>query len=202
MGPAGAVRLREQSLRHGHGAGALGIGNRHPAQGRVLPDRLRGGRRHGRRRGRGRGPPRGPCRPRERQALFPRMPDLPLPRAFDVRRPALSRQGRGRGLDARGPDRALPGMAGGQPHDPCRTMSTAIEAEIAAEIAEAVAFAEAGTWEPVEDLTRYTYADVPRQPAARHEARADQSRNGRDDLPRGRERGDPRGAASATSASS
>lgn len=35
-----------------------------------------------------------------------------------------------------------------------------IEGEIDAEIAEAVAFAEAGTWEPVEQLTRFTYADV------------------------------------------
>jgi pyruvate dehydrogenase E1 component alpha subunit len=34
-----------------------------------------------------------------------------------------------------------------------------IEAEIDAEIAEAVAFAEAGTWEPVEQLTRFTYAE-------------------------------------------
>jgi pyruvate dehydrogenase E1 component alpha subunit len=34
-----------------------------------------------------------------------------------------------------------------------------IEAEIDAEIADAVAFAEAGTWEPVEQLTRFTYAD-------------------------------------------
>jgi pyruvate dehydrogenase E1 component subunit alpha len=34
-----------------------------------------------------------------------------------------------------------------------------IDAEVAAEIAEAVAFAEAGTWEPVEDLTRFTYAE-------------------------------------------
>ncbi|HKH81351.1 MAG TPA: pyruvate dehydrogenase (acetyl-transferring) E1 component subunit alpha [Methylovirgula sp.] len=33
-----------------------------------------------------------------------------------------------------------------------------IESEIAGEIAEAVAFAEAGTWEPVETLTRFTYA--------------------------------------------
>jgi pyruvate dehydrogenase E1 component alpha subunit len=36
-----------------------------------------------------------------------------------------------------------------------------MEAEIAAEIAEAVAFAESGTWEPVEHLTRFTYADKP-----------------------------------------
>jgi pyruvate dehydrogenase E1 component alpha subunit len=34
-----------------------------------------------------------------------------------------------------------------------------IETEIDAEIAEAVAFAEAGTWEPVEQLTRFTYAE-------------------------------------------
>jgi pyruvate dehydrogenase E1 component alpha subunit len=34
-----------------------------------------------------------------------------------------------------------------------------IEADVDAEIAEAVAFAEAGTWEPVEQLTRFTYAE-------------------------------------------
>jgi pyruvate dehydrogenase E1 component alpha subunit len=34
-----------------------------------------------------------------------------------------------------------------------------IESEVAAEIAEAVAFAEAGTWEPVENLTRDVYAE-------------------------------------------
>ena len=37
------------------------------------------------------------------------------------------------------------------------TIWRAIEAEVAAEIAEAVAFAEAGPWEPVEDLTRFVY---------------------------------------------
>jgi len=34
-----------------------------------------------------------------------------------------------------------------------------MEAEIDAEIAEAVAFSEAGSWEPVEQLTRFTYAE-------------------------------------------
>src|SRR3974390_306661 len=34
-----------------------------------------------------------------------------------------------------------------------------IETEVAAEITEAVAFAEAGTWEPVEQLTRFTYSE-------------------------------------------
>jgi pyruvate dehydrogenase E1 component alpha subunit len=41
-----------------------------------------------------------------------------------------------------------------------------IEAEVDAEIAEAVAFAEAGTWEPIEQLTRFTYAE-PAAPAER-----------------------------------
>jgi 2-oxoisovalerate dehydrogenase E1 component len=36
-----------------------------------------------------------------------------------------------------------------------------IEAEVDAEITEAVAFAEAGTWEPVETLTRHVVADEP-----------------------------------------
>ncbi|HML11616.1 MAG TPA: thiamine pyrophosphate-dependent enzyme, partial [Stellaceae bacterium] len=34
-----------------------------------------------------------------------------------------------------------------------------MEADVDAEIADAVAFAEAGTWEPVEELTRFTYAE-------------------------------------------
>jgi TPP-dependent pyruvate/acetoin dehydrogenase alpha subunit len=37
----------------------------------------------------------------------------------------------------------------------------ALEAEVAREIAEAVAFAEAGTWEPVEDLEKDVYARPP-----------------------------------------
>jgi pyruvate dehydrogenase E1 component subunit alpha len=34
-----------------------------------------------------------------------------------------------------------------------------LEQQVAAEIAEAVACAEAGTWEPVEDLTRFVYSE-------------------------------------------
>jgi TPP-dependent pyruvate/acetoin dehydrogenase alpha subunit len=34
-----------------------------------------------------------------------------------------------------------------------------IEAEIDAEIAEAVTFAESGTWEPIEQLARFTHAE-------------------------------------------
>jgi TPP-dependent pyruvate/acetoin dehydrogenase alpha subunit len=43
----------------------------------------------------------------------------------------------------------------GNLHD---TDLSAIEAEVAAEIDAAVAFAEAGTWEPAEQLTRNVYA--------------------------------------------
>ena len=35
----------------------------------------------------------------------------------------------------------------------------ALEARVAAEVQEAVDFAEAGTWEPVEDLTRFVYSE-------------------------------------------
>jgi len=42
----------------------------------------------------------------------------------------------------------------------------AIEREVAAEIDAAVAFAEAGTWEPVEQLTRDVYARAPAAPGA------------------------------------
>jgi TPP-dependent pyruvate/acetoin dehydrogenase alpha subunit len=36
----------------------------------------------------------------------------------------------------------------------------AIEARVAEEVDAAVAFAEAGTWEPVEELTRFVYSEV------------------------------------------
>ncbi len=42
--------------------------------------------------------------------------------------------------------------------------------EVDAEIAEAVAFSEAGTWEPASELTRFTYAErASQEEAARHE---------------------------------
>ena len=74
-------------------------------------DAGRGGRRHGcaavesgdaagRRRG-----------PAWRRAGLPRVPDLPLPRALDVRRRALSRQGRSRGVEAARSDRDVRGAA-------------------------------------------------------------------------------------------
>jgi TPP-dependent pyruvate/acetoin dehydrogenase alpha subunit len=39
---------------------------------------------------------------------------------------------------------------------------TRIEQEVAKEIAQAVDFAEAGSWEPVEDLTRFVYSEESR----------------------------------------
>jgi pyruvate dehydrogenase E1 component alpha subunit len=35
----------------------------------------------------------------------------------------------------------------------------ALEQQVAAEVEAAVAFAEAGTWEPAEDLTRFVYSE-------------------------------------------
>jgi TPP-dependent pyruvate/acetoin dehydrogenase alpha subunit len=39
---------------------------------------------------------------------------------------------------------------------------TALEQAVEAEVAAAVAFAEAGHWELVEDLTRFVYSEAPR----------------------------------------
>jgi TPP-dependent pyruvate/acetoin dehydrogenase alpha subunit len=36
-----------------------------------------------------------------------------------------------------------------------------MEEEVAREIAKSVEFAEAGRWEPVEDLTRFVYSEAP-----------------------------------------
>ncbi|HEU4453873.1 MAG TPA: pyruvate dehydrogenase (acetyl-transferring) E1 component subunit alpha [Longimicrobium sp.] len=43
----------------------------------------------------------------------------------------------------------------------------AVEAEAAAEVEEAVAFAEAGDWEPVEELARFVHSEAPARAAAR-----------------------------------
>ena len=65
---AGAVRLREQPVRDGHGAGALGGGDRHLRQGRRLRHGGAAGRRHGRAGGGGRGARGGRGDPRRRRA--------------------------------------------------------------------------------------------------------------------------------------
>ena len=104
---AGAVLLREQPLRDGHGAGARRV--RRPTS-RCKAAALRhaglGGRRHGRRsrssdaRPAGRG-----ARPRRRRPALPRAAHLPLPRPLDVRPGAVPRQGRGRAVAQARPDR-------------------------------------------------------------------------------------------------
>ena len=48
-----------------------------------------------------------------RRPAISRMPDLSLPRAFDVRRAAVPQQGRDRGLAQKGADRAVSGLARG-----------------------------------------------------------------------------------------
>ncbi len=40
--------------------------------------------------------------------------------------------------------------------------SNSIEDDVAAEIDKAIAFAEAGTWEPIEDLTKFVYSERKR----------------------------------------
>src|SRR5581483_5422911 len=115
---AGVVRVRKQSLCHGNCLGAFGVRNRHSAQGRVLSHSIRGHRRNGCGGGRGRSPPGDPGRARNPQALFSGMPHLSIARAFDVRSPALPRQGRGRIVAPTRADRPLPRMAGSQSHDP------------------------------------------------------------------------------------
>ncbi len=196
VGAAGAVRVREQSLRHGNGIGAVGIRNRHPAQGGVLPDRLRGCRRHGCGRGRGCRPPGGACGARERQALFPGMPDLSAARAFDVRRPALSRQGRGRSLAPEGADRALPGMAGGQSHDSSGRCAAHRSRDRCRDRRRRSPSPRPGPGSRSSNSPASLMRKVPCQPIGeRHAARDDPSRNDRDHLSRRGARGDPRCAA-------
>ncbi len=103
---AGAVRLREQSLRDGHGARAR-RGARPTCASRRQPTTCRRGRSTAwtsspSRRGAPR--PSSAVRSGERPVL-PRVPHLPLPRAFDVRPAALPRQSRGRGVEEARPDR-------------------------------------------------------------------------------------------------
>ncbi|MHA3771471.1 pyruvate dehydrogenase (acetyl-transferring) E1 component subunit alpha [Verrucomicrobiota bacterium sgz303538] len=63
-------------------------------------------------------------------------------------------------------------------HDPIKALSARLESEglmnaadldgierdVAAEVTEAVNFAESGTWEPVESLTRFVYSEPTQQP--------------------------------------
>ena len=100
----------------------------------------------------------GRANPRRRRAAISRMPHLSLPRALDVRRAALSHQGRDRGLAQEGSDRPLQDWlmnnglitrGRGAPH---RGRGRRRDRR-------AVAFAEAGTLEPVEELERFVIMD-------------------------------------------
>ncbi|MCC6749096.1 MAG: alpha-ketoacid dehydrogenase subunit beta [Deltaproteobacteria bacterium] len=111
LGPPGALPLREQLLRHGHGPCALRVGDPPQPEGGELRGARLDGRRDGRagggaRRDEGRG-----RHPRRQRTALPRAPDLPLPRALHVRSGALPREGRGRGLEEAGPHRDLLGAA-------------------------------------------------------------------------------------------
>ena len=80
-------------------------------QGRRISHAGRRRRRYGRRRGRKRGAARRRRNPRRRRTAIPRMPNIPLPCAFDVRRPAVPHEGGDRGLAQEGADRAVSRLA-------------------------------------------------------------------------------------------
>ena len=152
------VLLREQPLRDGHRARALGVRDRPRPEGGRLRDARLGGRRHGRA-----APSRTPrgarrwrcaaasraswsCRP---TASAPTRCTTPTSTAARTRSSAGASATRScllRGRAARG---ALLDDA----------ELERIEQEVAAEIDDAVAFAEAAELEPVEDLERFVYAE-------------------------------------------
>jgi pyruvate dehydrogenase E1 component alpha subunit len=118
------------------------------------------GRRHGRARRRGDRATRRHRDPGWRRSGLRRVRDLPVPGPLDVRPGPVPRPGRGRGLeDERDPiPRSSPVLQDlGHLDDDALA---AMEAEVAAEIDEAVAFAEASPLEPVEDLERFVTSEV------------------------------------------
>jgi 2-oxoisovalerate dehydrogenase E1 component len=165
---------------------AARIRDRHPRQGGRLRHRLRSRRRHGRGRRRGRHPPGLASDPRDRQPYFLecRTYRFRAHSMFDAqlyrdKEEIASGARRGRSCGSR--DGCWRTADPGQRHRP-------IEARVDAEIAEAVAFAEAGTWEPVETLTRH----VVGEPAPAPVPATPSGETGRDHLSRGGQAGDPR----------
>ena len=78
---------------------------------------------------------------------------------------------------SKGPIVALPGLGAGERAGPSRGRRRRSRPRSMAEIDAAVAFAEAGAWEPVEDLTRYVYApERPAPPAPAAPSRREPSR--------------------------
>ena len=122
----GAVRLREQPLRHGHRPCAIPRPSptwQQKGASYGMPGRER--RRHGRAGRGGRGQAGGRVRAEAARPLFPGMPHLPLPRPFHVRRRALPDQGRGGGMEEARPDRRLsPAPAGAGAPGAGRTWSS------------------------------------------------------------------------------
>jgi 2-oxoisovalerate dehydrogenase E1 component len=134
----------------GTAIGRIRIRDRHPRQGRRLQYRRRSRRRHGRGRRRGRHAPRHASASANR-AAFISWNATPTGSARIPCSTPSSTATRPRSRVAReGADRALPGLASGKRADP-RKRRRRDRGRVDAEIAEAVAFAEAGTWEPVEE---------------------------------------------------
>ena len=115
---------------------------------------------------------------------------LPLPRPLDVRPGAVPRQGRGGRLGRAGPDPALREAPAGR-RRPLRRGLGGDAAGGRRGDGAGVAYAEAGTPEPVEELTRFVYSERSGHGRWRRE----------DDLSGGDARRDPR-PCSATSGSS
>ena len=156
---AGAVRLREQSLRDGHAPRALRVADRHRSRRRELRHAGATGRRHGCRSPSRRRPRAGGRRIRAGAGpQFLECTDLPFPRSFDVRRRALPRQGGSRGAGSSAIRSRCSATRARRTAVPRRRSDfEALERRQPRRSTSAVAFAEAGTWEPVEDLMRYVY---------------------------------------------
>ena len=120
----------------------------------------RGRGRHGRPRRRGGGAPRRGGGPRRGRAVPARGPDLPLPRPLDVRPGALPQQGRGRALEAARPDHASSRRGSARRGSWPTPTSRRWRRRWPPRSTRRSRFAEAGPWEPVEDLTRDVYTPV------------------------------------------
>ena len=159
VAPAGALPVREQPLRDGDGARARRRRSSTCScarSGYGVPGR--GRRRHGRPRRRGGGARPAWIGPRGGGPHLLELSHVPLPRALDGRPRPLPDEGRDRALEAARSDLALRGAPARGGPARRRRAGRARGRDVAAEIEAAVAFAEAGPWEPVEDLA----ADVTR----------------------------------------
>ena len=149
----------------------------------------RGGRRHGRGRRRGGRAARASSRPRRRGA--PASSSAGPTASARTRCTTPSSTGTKEEIEGwrrKRPDRRFEGWLERQRPARTRASSRAIEAEVAAEVDAAVAFAEAGTLEPVEELERF----VLRTRCRHDRTDAGHALTYREALPAGDPRGDPR----------